>query len=115
VGREPASFQDTVQAMGPRSEALRRSSADSDGLASRFSAGPRRRCIEHGRVALSELSEALMNLGQKRVEGASSQPGTSFITTDLNIIHDARFALSVSRVSNKPLSYLCCELLYCCW
>jgi len=31
VGREPASFQDTVQAMGPRSEALRRSSADSDG------------------------------------------------------------------------------------
>lgn len=38
------------------------------------------------RVALSELSEALMNLGQE--ERGDSQPGTSFITSDLNIIHD---------------------------
>jgi len=73
VGREPASFQDTVQAMGPRSEALRRSSADSDGPVggaillhhdSRRDRGDGAR-----RVALSELSEALMNLGQKREEG----------------------------------------------
>lgn len=60
------------------------------------------------RAALSELSEALVNLGREGEERGSPgvQPGTPSITSDLNIIHDARFTLSVPsaiRMNRYPV------------
>lgn len=98
---------------GASSEALRRSSADSDdpvGGAILLHHDSRRDRGDGGPVcaALSELSEALVNLGREgeERERPGVQPGTPSITSDLNIIHDARFTLSVPsaiRMNRYPV------------
>lgn len=105
---------------GARSEALRRFSADSDGPVGGAILLHHDSRRDRGDVASGPARctfRTFRSAHESRVgwrEGGNSEPSTSSITSDLNIIHDARFTLLVSRDSNKPLSYLCYKLLYYC-
>lgn len=92
---------------GARSEALRRSSVDSDSPVggaillhhdSRWDRGDG--ASGPARCTFRTFRSAHESRARGGREG-NCEPGTSSITSDLNIIHDARFTLSVSRDSNR--------------